>query len=350
MARIRTIKPEFWEDEVVGMLSLGARLLFIGSWNLADDEGLLRWTPEYLKASVFMYDHGVGVDEVSGFMQELEDAGLVFGYIGGKARQRLGWIVKFLRHQKINRPQPGRLPPPSLQNAEVRRAYAARDGWICHVCNREIGRDPTTVAIDDAVSCDHVTPKSKGGSDYPSNILATHLRCNKSKKDRELPNPVNNSLIESVNRTPPEGNGRDQGGGMEGEVERSNSTHTPRARSADVENSDPLAAWLGEFGHVLDECPPARTPETRAALFQHFGPPGLRANAWRKADGSSVPIEDRPRLLALAISGYAGEGKHQVVTAEFAGMLRRVVHDETQAIEKPGSVRTIYDEDERAAS
>jgi len=33
MARIRTIKPEFWTAEQVMELSRDARLLFIGMWN-----------------------------------------------------------------------------------------------------------------------------------------------------------------------------------------------------------------------------------------------------------------------------------------------------------------------------
>ena len=82
MARIRSVKPEFWEDEAVGQLSLGARLLFIASWNLADDEGLLRWTPAYLKAAVFMYD-AVTVKAVRVWMKEIESAQMVFRYLGG---------------------------------------------------------------------------------------------------------------------------------------------------------------------------------------------------------------------------------------------------------------------------
>ena len=39
MARIRTIKPEFWTDEKVVTLPFEARLLFIGMWNFCDDEG-----------------------------------------------------------------------------------------------------------------------------------------------------------------------------------------------------------------------------------------------------------------------------------------------------------------------
>ena len=39
MARIRTVKPDIWTDEKFVELSPLARLLFIGLWNFADDEG-----------------------------------------------------------------------------------------------------------------------------------------------------------------------------------------------------------------------------------------------------------------------------------------------------------------------
>lgn len=42
MARIRTIKPEFWEDEDIGKLPIPCRLFFIGCWNFADDYGVIK--------------------------------------------------------------------------------------------------------------------------------------------------------------------------------------------------------------------------------------------------------------------------------------------------------------------
>lgn len=42
MAKIRSIKMEFWLDEKIGSLPPEARLLYIGTWSLADDNGVLR--------------------------------------------------------------------------------------------------------------------------------------------------------------------------------------------------------------------------------------------------------------------------------------------------------------------
>lgn len=222
MARIRSIHPEFWEDEDIGALSRDARLLFIGTWNLADDEGLLRWAPSYLKASVFMYDDDVDVAEVERLMGELADANLVFPYRGGKALQRLGWIPSFRKHQKPNRPQPSKLPPPSLQNTDVRERYAARDDWTCGVCGDEILYGPALGAVAGTsrhrsgrviqlgLSLDHRNPRSNGGGDYPSNIQAAHGGCNSSKGSKiphDLLDSVNDSLSDAVNDSLPEGRG-----------------------------------------------------------------------------------------------------------------------------------------------
>lgn len=112
MARIRTIKPEFWEDEAVGSLSREARLLFIATWNLADDAGRLRWTAEYVKAHVFPYDPDLKPRRVAAVMEELVKAGMVVPYTAGAVPQQLAVIRSFAKHQKINRPQSPRLPEP----------------------------------------------------------------------------------------------------------------------------------------------------------------------------------------------------------------------------------------------
>lgn len=282
MARIRTIKPEFWEDEVVGALSMGARLLFIASWNLADDEGLLRWTAEYLKASVFMYDDAVGVPQVEQYMAELEGPTLVFPYRGGKTQQRLGWIVRFHRHQKINRPQPGKLPPPSLQSGRVKEAYADRDRWTCHLCGGVIPEDRSKVdASEDWISVDHVIPKIKGGSDYPSNIKIAHLGCNKSKCG-SMPDSVNGSVSDSRQEGKGKDQGKDQGAGT-------------RASAED------LIAYVGET-HRQSVQTVAAMPGVGAGwargLLATWGPAG-------SMEGDRIPKELRAEVVGIALHRYA---------------------------------------------
>jgi 5-methylcytosine-specific restriction endonuclease McrA len=184
MARIRTIKPEFWTDDLIGSLTRDQRLLFIASWNLADDEGLLRWSAPFLKGAVFPFDEDISVADVEASMRTLEERGIVFPYLGGRSQQRLAYIVNFHKHQKINRPSPSKLPPPSLQSPEVREMYGERDGHICHLCEKAIDRK--FVCEEFMLSIDHIQPVSSGGSDYPSNVRASHQTCNKGRGNRTV--------------------------------------------------------------------------------------------------------------------------------------------------------------------
>lgn len=185
MARIRTIKPEFWEDEVVGTLSRDARLLFVACLNLADDEGLLRWSAPYIKSSAFMYDEDIGIPDTQKLMDELVSSGMFHSYRAGKAQQPFAYVVGFHKHQKINRPSPSRLPPPPLNSADTADMYKRRDGGRCHLCKGEIDNHAGGNG-DFLISLDHLEPVSKGGLDYPSNIRAAHQTCNKGRGNRSV--------------------------------------------------------------------------------------------------------------------------------------------------------------------
>lgn len=105
MARIRTIKPEFWTDDRVGECSVSARLLFIAAWNFADDKGGLDRSAKQLKAQAFPYD----VIDCEPLVQELIRQGLLIEY-EAQGRKYLH-INGFLKHQKIDNPAKARIPP-----------------------------------------------------------------------------------------------------------------------------------------------------------------------------------------------------------------------------------------------
>jgi len=98
MARIRTIKPEFWTDERLTECSLSARLLFIGTWNFADDNGNLDRSPKQIKARVFPLDS----IECEPLLQELITQGLLIEY--SVSDKTFLHIQGFNKHQLINRP------------------------------------------------------------------------------------------------------------------------------------------------------------------------------------------------------------------------------------------------------
>lgn len=97
MARIRTIKPDFWTDEALSECSVSARLLFIGTWNFADDNGNLERSPKKLKMQIFPADN----IDCEPLVNELIAQGVLTEYsVNGKNYLH---IKGFDKHQVINR-------------------------------------------------------------------------------------------------------------------------------------------------------------------------------------------------------------------------------------------------------
>lgn len=94
MARIRTIKPEFFTSEDVVSLSPRARLLYVALWCEADREGRLVWKPRTFKLRYFPADDC----DILALCQEVINAGLVKLY----GDDEFAHIPKFAKHQHIN--------------------------------------------------------------------------------------------------------------------------------------------------------------------------------------------------------------------------------------------------------
>jgi hypothetical protein len=114
MARIRSIKPEFWTDEKVVGLSPLARLVFIGLWNFADDEGRADYSPMRLKMQILPADDA----EMSLLLEEIRGAGLIVVY--SVENKEYLEICGFAKHQKIDKRTTSKRPPPPT-SAEVLR-------------------------------------------------------------------------------------------------------------------------------------------------------------------------------------------------------------------------------------
>lgn len=100
MARIRTIKPEFWTDEDMSEVSEAACLLAIGLLNYADDEGYFNANPKLIKAAIFPIREQSGSIQV--LMRELSSVGYIslFSSHDGKI---YGLVNNFAKHQVINK-------------------------------------------------------------------------------------------------------------------------------------------------------------------------------------------------------------------------------------------------------
>jgi hypothetical protein len=186
MARIRSIKPEFWSDEKVGALQFRTRLLFIALWNYADDYGRGRAVAKLLNGFAFPCDDDVSNQDVEASLQELHESGRIKLYSVGAARYYQ--IVHWEEHQSIDRRSKPVIPNPDgieQSSSNAQRALSEGSTSVQRACgepstrarfrNREQGtgkdslspkgslkppaRDPDATAVSPSAS---VVPPSAG--------------------------------------------------------------------------------------------------------------------------------------------------------------------------------------------
>lgn len=123
MARIRTIKPEFWTDETLTECSLSARLMFIGMLNFADDNGNIERSSKQLKMRIFPADD-INCEEL---VNELTAHGVLIEY--SLSDKKYLHIKGFREHQVINRPSKSKIPEFDSNNTHgVLTEYSGTEG------------------------------------------------------------------------------------------------------------------------------------------------------------------------------------------------------------------------------
>lgn len=108
MARKRMIDPTIWESEDFSRLSYFARLVFIGMFSNADDEGRGRAKAAYIKSIVFPYDENLRVADVEKTLDEIASYMSVTFYTsnGNEYYSLYNWQ----KWQRVDKPQPSKIP------------------------------------------------------------------------------------------------------------------------------------------------------------------------------------------------------------------------------------------------
>ena len=106
MARIRTIKPEFWRDENLAGVTSEACLLAIGLLNHCDDEGFFNANPKLVESDIFpLRNLSCSTTEL---LRELCSIGYIT-VLNGSDGKVYGHITNFEKHQVINKKTPSKI-------------------------------------------------------------------------------------------------------------------------------------------------------------------------------------------------------------------------------------------------
>ena len=108
MARKRMVDPSIWQSEDFSKLSTLAKLVFIGLFSLADDEGRGRANPMYLKSSLFPYNEDLRSADIEKTLSEISsNMSVVFYSCDGSSYYSLLIWYSF---QRIYMPTSSHLP------------------------------------------------------------------------------------------------------------------------------------------------------------------------------------------------------------------------------------------------
>jgi len=109
--RARMIKPAFFSDPELANVPIGAQMLFVGLWCLADREGRLLDAPRMIAGAIFPFRQDISDEDVENWLQHLAERRFIIRY---QARGvRCIQIRTFAKHQKIHpRELPSSLPAP----------------------------------------------------------------------------------------------------------------------------------------------------------------------------------------------------------------------------------------------
>lgn len=116
VARIRTIKPDFFKHEDLAELPSMVRLLFIGLWTQADRAGRLEDRPKRLKVEIFPYED-YNIEEG---LELLATHGFIVRYKTDDKKLPLIQISSFTKHQQPNtKEKESTLPAPCQHSASI---------------------------------------------------------------------------------------------------------------------------------------------------------------------------------------------------------------------------------------
>lgn len=187
MARIRSVKPEFWLDpKLATRLSRDARMLYMALWNQADEHARLLGDARVVKGQTFPYDDDLTAPVIEGLIGDLCRQGVARRYVVDEATYV--YLPKLAKHQRLEPNKvPSRLPePPS-----------------------EPGDDLSERRADEAVRDDHEAPQ-----DTDSDALSQVTAISESRADESAPRADESALLQVAGSRVQVAGGKEQVAGV----------------------------------------------------------------------------------------------------------------------------------------
>lgn len=121
MARKRMIDPSIWINEGFGTLSTLGKLVFIGLFSIADDEGKGKANPAYIKAVLFPYNDDLRIADIEKTLSEISSKMSVIFYSCDENKYYT--LTSWNTFQKIDKPTESKIPDYDETNSNIRLLF-----------------------------------------------------------------------------------------------------------------------------------------------------------------------------------------------------------------------------------
>lgn len=195
MSRIRTIKPDFWRNEDLSLVSSEAALLAIGLLNFADDEGFFQANPRLIQADIFPLRELSCTPTV--LLEELSKIGFVRLFSGSDGKP-YGEVVNFRKHQVINKPSASKFKGldelPESYGSPTLTLLSGKEGKGKEMEGEEDAPDVPSVAAIHELPSEPKKDSKRKGTKLPDDFsfpdawiseAATDMRCSTKTVDSD---------------------------------------------------------------------------------------------------------------------------------------------------------------------
>jgi hypothetical protein len=259
MARIRTIKPEFWTDSFMVQLDPLARLIYIALWTAADDHGYIPYESDRLAMELMPREDPTYVAVVIDMLWAADRLELHEAEDGSRFYR----VAKWTSHQRVDHPGKSKLYREGSRKLAIpnasRRAVAEKYGCPpgesiavnCYYCGAEgeiywvrlySGRPSSWVVFPD-LELDHFVSEVDNGTSDGGNLVLACRSCNRKKGAADgveflITRAVSRGLARPPEVSRPE-QGREQGAWNRDNDESQHNAQangTPEPSSSDLED------------------------------------------------------------------------------------------------------------------
>jgi len=209
MARIRTIKPEFFRHEGLYELEreccLPIRVAFAGLWTAADREGRFRWAPRTLKLDCLPFDEcdfSRVLDALAtrGFIVKYSCDGVDYGFIPSWSKNQ----VINNRESESDLPDPKKCPIESITSTREPRVSNATATPLMHAQVEGKGKEGEGKGKEgEAPRKRSATPDIAKPDDVAGQTWADWLALRKAKKAPVTETVLNSARLESIKAAMP---------------------------------------------------------------------------------------------------------------------------------------------------